>query len=384
MGAKVLIVDDDLESLKLIGLMLQRRGYQIVAAQGGAQAMLRADSEQPDLIILDIMMPDMDGFEVCRKLRARPGTAHTPIIMFTAKTTVNDKVVGFQAGADDYLTKPIHPAELASRVEAILLRSGRTRPATEPAPLAHARIIGFMGCKGGVGTTTLALNTAMALVQEGQGTLQPRKIALAEIMTGSAAIGPQIGMTRQIGLSNLLSKRPEEINTQLIEPQLTTHTTGVKILLAPSTPRLGSVPPAHVKAIIQQLAGQNDILLLDLGTGLDDGARAAVQMCHYIVIAIESHRVALTMAQNLMGELEALGTPRSNIGLVLVNHAPSASSFTRSAIEGMLQSSLLLVVPPAPELVFQASESGVPIILMQPNSLISIQVKELARRIIQQ
>ncbi len=382
MNEKILIVDDDIESLKLIGLMLQRRGYRIVAAQGGAQALVKAESEQPDLIILDVMMPDMDGYEVCRRLRARPDTARTPIIMFTAKTTVSDKVAGFQAGADDYLTKPIHPAELSSRVEAVLLRSGRQPAAAAPLPTVQARIIGFIGCKGGVGTTTLALNTVMVLSHEDQLARRSRRIVLAELMTGAGAIGLQIGMTRQVGISMLLSKRAEEIDANLLESQMVMHTAGVKLLLAPHTPRTGLLPVAHVKRIVQHIAAQNDLVVLDMGAGLDEGIRAAVQMCHLLVVVIESSRVALTLAQSLLSELTALGVPGSNLGVVLVNRAPSASSLTRSTIESMLQSTILCVVPPAPELVFQAGESGLPLVMMQPNSLVSNQIRELAHQVV--
>src|SRR4030095_2767206 len=127
MAEKILIVDDDIDSLKLIGLMLQRHGYEVVAANAGNQAISKATSEHPNLIILDVMMPDMDGYEVCRRLRANPDTKGIPIIMFTAKTLVDDKVAGFEAGADDYLTKATHPGELASRVKAILARSATQR-----------------------------------------------------------------------------------------------------------------------------------------------------------------------------------------------------------------------------------------------------------------
>jgi DNA-binding response OmpR family regulator len=113
MPERILVVDDDVDSLKLIGLMLQRNGYEVVAANSGTQAMNRAIADRPDLIILDIMMPDMDGYEVCRRLRGDARTKGIPIIMFTAKTLIDDKVAGFEAGADDYLTKPTHPAELA-------------------------------------------------------------------------------------------------------------------------------------------------------------------------------------------------------------------------------------------------------------------------------
>ncbi len=127
MSKKILIVDDDPDSLKLIELMLQRRGYTVVSAQSGNQALEDVKTEKPDLIILDVMMPGMDGHQVCRKLRANAQTTHLPVIMFTAKSLVGDKVAGFQAGADDYLTKPIHPVELVSHVQALLQRSEQAR-----------------------------------------------------------------------------------------------------------------------------------------------------------------------------------------------------------------------------------------------------------------
>ena len=123
MPAKILIVDDDLQTLKLIGLMLERRGYEITAARDGRQALHKARTETPDLIILDMMMPDMTGYEVCQQLRSQPATRHLPVLMFTAKADVDTRVQGFEAGADDYLTKPIHPNELAARVDAALQRA---------------------------------------------------------------------------------------------------------------------------------------------------------------------------------------------------------------------------------------------------------------------
>jgi len=125
MAEKILIADDDVETLRLVGLMLQRQGYDIIAASNGSQAVAQAHSESPNLIILDVMMPDMDGYQVCRQLRLDPVTSSTPILMFTAKSQVEDKVAGYDAGVDEYITKPIHPAELVARVKAIMKRSQR-------------------------------------------------------------------------------------------------------------------------------------------------------------------------------------------------------------------------------------------------------------------
>ena len=110
------------------------------------------------------MMPDMNGLEVCRRLRGNPNTQEIPIIMFTAKTLIDDKVKGFEAGADDYLTKPTHPAELASRVRAILERKA-SKPTSGGGGSQKGSTLGFIGVKGGVGTSTVALNVTASLMQ---------------------------------------------------------------------------------------------------------------------------------------------------------------------------------------------------------------------------
>jgi DNA-binding response OmpR family regulator len=133
MPEKILMVDDDVDTLRLVGLMLERQGYATCAAVDGTQGLSLAESEIPDLILLDVMMPDIDGYEVARRLRANPITADIPIIMFTAKSQVDDKVVGFEAGADAYLTKPTQPRELFAHMKAILSRSRKARLANSSA-----------------------------------------------------------------------------------------------------------------------------------------------------------------------------------------------------------------------------------------------------------
>jgi len=371
---RILIVDDDRDSLKLIGLMLQRRGYEIVAAQTGTQALAKVESDLPDLMILDVMMPDMDGYAVCRRLRSDPKTASIPIIMFTAKTRVDDKVAGFQAGADDYLTKPIHPAELTSRVEALLLRSAaRARETTQA---VTARVIGFLGSKGGVGTTTLALNVAVAIAQPGGG--QDKRVVLAEMVSGAGSMGLQLGLARSPGLVTLMSKPSEELDASAVEAQLASHSSGVRLLLAPPEPRANLLPVRQAEAVLRQLDRMCDFVVLDLGTGLDDATRALIRQCRYVVLVTEPQHIALSLAQSVMAELATMNVLREKIGVVLCNRAPSAATVTKSAVEGLL-GEVVSTVSPAPELAFQAAETGTPLCLLQPSSLVSGQIRDLAK-----
>jgi len=118
-GKKVLVVDDDVKTVELVRLYLNRDGYQVLTAYDGVEALRLARESYPDLIVLDLMLPDIDGLEVCRTLRHE---SDVPIIMLTARTTDQDKLTGLDLGADDYVIKPFSPKELAARVRAVLRR----------------------------------------------------------------------------------------------------------------------------------------------------------------------------------------------------------------------------------------------------------------------
>jgi two-component system alkaline phosphatase synthesis response regulator PhoP len=127
---KILVVDDEAVLVETIAYNLEQSGYQVVTVADGSSALEAAHSETPDLIILDIMLPGIDGLEVCRQLRREQQTATTPIIMLTAKGDEIDKVVGLEVGADDYVTKPFGRRELLARVRALLRRA--VLPAAQP------------------------------------------------------------------------------------------------------------------------------------------------------------------------------------------------------------------------------------------------------------
>jgi two-component system alkaline phosphatase synthesis response regulator PhoP len=120
---KILIVEDDHDIVEMVKYNLKEQGYVTVSAFNGKQGIKLAEKEQPDLIILDIMLPVVDGFEVCRTLKNNRTTANIPIIILSAKSQETDKIVGLELGADDYVTKPFSPRELIARIRAILRRS---------------------------------------------------------------------------------------------------------------------------------------------------------------------------------------------------------------------------------------------------------------------
>jgi len=133
-GKRVLVVDDDVKIVELVKLYLNRDGYRVMTAYDGLEALRIARENHPDLIVLDLMLPGMDGLEICRTLRDE---SDVPIIMLTARTTDQDKLTGLNFGADDYVTKPFSPRELAARVRTVLRRLPGERG---PDKIKHGKI----------------------------------------------------------------------------------------------------------------------------------------------------------------------------------------------------------------------------------------------------
>src|SRR6266511_109332 len=123
MASRVLIVEDEPDIRGLLAFHLEREGYQVVKSANGADALRQVRARPPDLVLLDLMLPEMDGLEVCRRLRQDPATAPLPIVMLTAKGEEVDRVLGLELGADDYLVKPFSPKEVVARIRAVLRRS---------------------------------------------------------------------------------------------------------------------------------------------------------------------------------------------------------------------------------------------------------------------
>lgn len=375
MAEKILVVDDDIDSLKLIVLMLQRNGYEVDGANAGAPALQKVVSDRPDLIILDVMMPDMSGYEVCRRLRKNPETRSIPIIMFTAKTLIDDKVAGFEAGADDYLTKPTHPAELASRVRAILARNAAQRPVS----LQRGTTIGFLGAKGGVGTTTLAANMAAARLSAGDHPL------VADLRLGMGSLALSLGLGRAHGMANILYKTPEEITPASVEAEFLAHPTGLRVLASSARPKETQVAinPDVVAALIRVLRTIARPSVFDLGSGLNVTTMRIQRDIDHLIVVVDPQTVTLTMAREILAELEPNRPEHSSLHVVIVNRAATAAPASWNEIEQMLGREIRAIISLASDLMAQAQQSGMPAVLFQPTAIAPSQMIKLAEDIMQ-
>lgn len=376
MAEKILIIDDDVDTLRLVGLMLQRQGYQISAATNGPQGLARAEDEMPDLIILDVMMPEMDGYEVARRLRQNPATADIPILMFTAKTQLDDKVMGFEVGADDYLTKPTHPSELQAHVKALLGRSKKQSQAAATAVFKRqARIIGVFSARGGLGVSTVACNLAASLMTKAKA-----DVILAEMCPGMGTLGLELGHANPQELNQLLKSDAALLSRTQVKDSLWLHPSGLRCLLASERPRDVQLMNAvtQFETIIHCLNALAQYVVLDLGAGLPSATQKMLDMCHERILIVEGFPNSIAHAKSLLADLAEIGIEGKQVMAVLNNRLRSETQLAWNQTQELLGHSIALTITPAPELFYQAARLQTIAILYQPESLTAQQFAKLS------
>lgn len=381
MAEKILVIDDDVDTLKLVGLMLQRQGYEITAATDGKEGLEKALDEKPDLILLDVMMPDMDGYEVTRRLRDNPLTVDIPILMFTAKIQLDDKVTGFEVGADDYLTKPTHPSELQSHIRALLSRTGEKSGAERNnQPEEDGYVIGLISARGGLGVSSLASNLAASLFKEIQ-----EDVILAELTPGQGSLGLDLGISTEGGLSELLTSPPAEVTREKIAEQLVEHASGIKLLGASNHPRdfhlINQV--SQYENLVARLSRLGRFIVLDLGMGLPPFVQRLLPLFHEVIVVLEGSPNTISHTRALIDDLIEFGADKSHIAAVLNNRVRSEEQTPWTEVQGQLGYPVITTLTPAPELFVQASRLQTPAVVCQPESETAQQVSKLVERITQ-
>ncbi len=377
MADKVLIVDDDVQTLRLVGLMLERQGYKILAANNGTQALQMAHTEHPDVILLDVMMPDVDGYEVTRRLRKDPDTANIPVLMFTAKTQVDDKIVGYEAGADDYLAKPIHPAELTAHLRALLQRSRvRAVPSKE-----RGYVVGVLAAKGGVGVSTLALNLAIAYHQKTKV-----EVIAAELRPGQGTWSGELSHTLSEGLGNILRMRAQDITATSIENEMARMPYGIRLLM--TSPKSKDTElmknTEQLEALVENLPLLAKLVLLDIGTNFVPGYEMLLGHCNEVIVVTEPFPSSVQRTRTLIDDLAAIGFGRSKLMTVVsINRIRADVQLSITQMQEVLGVPIAQVIPPAPEIAFQAANRNIPLIQVQIGGVVSQQYSNLAERFIQ-
>lgn len=366
---RILAIDDDPITLKIVSRSLAGAGYEVVTARDGLEALAQVDSVRPDLIILDVMIPGLDGYEVLRRLKTRTDAPVLPVLMLTADDTVEGKIKAFTAGAADYLAKPFDAAELVARVKALLRRF----VPSAMAPGAESTVIAVFSLRGGCGVSTLAANLAAGLAQ-----IWSHSVALVDLALTAGHAALLFNLLLHHTWADLARIPPAELDDDLLGKVLLTHASGVRVLASPREPQLAdAVSAEHVAQVIRLLKARYPYVVLDLAHDFSPTNLAGLDAAHRIVTIMTPDLASAYVTARALDVFETLEYSKDRIYLVL-NWTFEGGGLARKDMEAFLKHPTRLVIPFAPDPIVKAINTGVPPVLDAPESPLGALLEDLA------
>jgi len=369
---KILVVDDDPVMRKMVSGLLSKEGHQVETANDGLEGLSKFSKFKPDVIISDVLMPEMDGYEFCSKVRELPEGSQIPLLMLTSLDSVEQKIKGFEVGADDYIVKPFEPREFLARV-AIMLKRSEVVQKDSVTEKVGGKTIAVFSLRGGAGVTTIATNIAVGMAQIwGQST------ALVDmVMTGG-----QSALYLNLSLKNTwaeIAKFPiDEIDDFLVQSALLPHESGVFALASPRRPEMAELVTAEkVTAVLPILKDINEYVVLDLPHDFNPTTLAALDAADVKLVVLQPEIVSIRSAVMTLEIFEDLGYDMSQVHLIL-NWTFPRQGISTTDIEKSLQRKISLVLPFASDELLQGLNLGSPPTYTAPDEPIGRLFEDLA------
>ena len=371
MTIKILAVDDNPVNLRVVTATLAHEGYLIETAASGPEALTKVKSFQPDLVILDIAMPDMDGYEVCRRLRSDLETTHLPVIMLTAHDTLDEKIKGFEAGADDFLVKPFQPAELNARIKVLTRRSIPALPAGDNT--LQSKVISVFSLKGGVGVSTIATNLAVALNE-----MWKKPVALIDLAFVNGQSALMLNLPLRHTWSDLAKLPPDEMDGDLVQEAMLTHEGGLRILASPrNIGETEMIKREHVERVLESIMNRFEYLVLDLPHDFSETTLAGISATNEFILPLAPELASVKTMVGLLEVLNHFELPKEHMH-ILLNWIFKTKGLARNSIESALKQPIEFVIPFASEAFITSINLGVPSAFGLFNDPIRILFEDLA------
>ena len=371
-GERILFVDDEEQIRKLLSTWLTRHGYEVGVANDGWEALKAIRAKAPDLVITDVNMPNMNGLELTRRMRADHRTARIPVIMLSARKQADDVLTGYAEGADEYVPKPVEMAVLEAKIE-VLIRRFRTTKG-EAAAKRGGNVIAFLHGKGGVGCTTLAVNSAVALAAT---TIYRVTLLDLNLEFGNAPMLMNLQSVRT--LADLAENAHEQLDETTFGSYLEQDRSGVRVLAGSDLPeRAELVTVAAVQQAVDHLQKQSDYVVVDTPASFSQLVLAVLDVADAAVVVSAAHLPSLKATKQALEVLEKLSFPQERT--VLVINRTSVAGVEMDHVARFFNRKPDIVVPYT-EASSDAADRGRPLTVLHPDSAASKVIRDLAARI---
>ncbi|MGZ9233966.1 MAG: AAA family ATPase [Anaerolineales bacterium] len=371
---RILVIDDEPINHQLVGHALAPLQWEMHFAEDGKTGISQARSLKPDIIITDVMMPDVNGYEVTRILRRELQFSATPILVLTAQSGLEDKLKSFEAGADDHLTKPFDAAELLVRVTALLKRVEAVKASRIDVPVGkQARTIAVHSLRGGTGCSTLAVNLGIGLFS-----LWREPTILLDLTMTAGQVALMLNMSLKRTWADIARYAAKDLDIDSLSSIISGHESGLHFIAAPTFPsEAETLPPETLGAAMRLIQTQYDYVVADLPHDFSGVAIQALDAADVILMVASPDMASVRALTAALDTYDKLGYGREKIKLVLSAIFPH-SSLTKEKIESGVRLPAIATIPYVQDLFVDAINLGQPPLLGKPNAAVSGLLEDFA------
>jgi pilus assembly protein CpaE len=361
----ILLIDDDSTYFKMVERALKTSNFDLFYANCGVEGLKQASAHTPDVFIIDIMLPDMLGFEVAKRLRQDPRFERVPIMFLTSQSDVNDKLKAFETGADDYLIKPFQPEELVARVNLLYRRGEILRRAleAEPGKKEPAVVVGVHTLRGGIGSTSFAVNLATSYRKLWES---PALVVDANLMSGQVAL--MLNSSISHSWEDMIGIQTTQIDDSVLDAIISKHKSGLDFFPAPYHPIADdSLPLEAVHSTVDYLRNAYDFITIDLAHDFSNFTISLLSAATHIIVILAPEMASIHSAMNTLEIYDKLGYDPDRVQIVVNNVFPG-QGIKRENIEKVLKRPVKYEIPYMANEFVRAINYGVPFVTTEPES----------------
>jgi pilus assembly protein CpaE len=371
---RVLLIDDEQFYFKLIRKTLKEAEYDLEYAKTGSEGLSKIPVFDPDMMIVDLKLPEMDGFQILERLRKDPKYSHVPVIVITAQDELSEKLKAFELGADDYLVKPFQPEELVARM-GILARRGKAMQMVKQQTSAKtaAPVITVHSLRGGVGCSSIVVNLGLAFYK-----LWGKQTLLIDGVLTAGQVALMLDGKPGATWENLVGIDVEGLDEAVIGELMVPHKSGIRYIASPRYPiAADTFTTDALHLLMERLKAHNEFVLVDTSHDFSDMTIQMLSMSSTILLVMAPEMASLRTALSALEIYDRLAIPTDKVKIVLNNNS-SSPAIKQAQLEKVLKHPIEFVLPYEAGEVNRALNFGQPFILSNPDLPICLNLEKMA------